>query len=263
MCWELGVNSSADPCPLATKPLPVLLLLCFPRMPAGLGGSRTAGSSALTFPIIRKRCFLASCKVCSGIAGGNDSGGALAAPSAPRGIPCLGQECHADPWPCSSLDPSFGKENLSSDVEPDLFSQHDPAACRNLLQWQTGTGHQETLLQMEKQLGSMSLCLVLDVNAEVSQQDWCQKEQSEPRKGCDSWEPLAWFPEQAPCVLKDRGVWKSLTTNISPGHNISCIFPTPLCCGVPEVDHAAITGDNVLFPLSPSQIFPGKRGTWC
>ncbi|XP_053835331.1 ras-related and estrogen-regulated growth inhibitor-like isoform X1 [Vidua macroura] len=94
---------------------------------------------------------------------------------------------------------------------------------------------------MEKQLGSVSLCLVLDVNAEVSQQDWCQKEQSEPRKGCDSWEPLAWFPEQTPCVLEDWQAWKSLTTNISPGHNISCTFPTRLCCGAPEVDHAVIT----------------------
>lgn len=31
-------------------------------------------------------------------------------------------------------------------MEPDLFSQHDPAACRNPLQRQTGTGHQEAVL---------------------------------------------------------------------------------------------------------------------
>lgn len=35
---------------------------------------------------------------------------------------------------------------MSSDVEPDLFSQRDPAACRNPLQQQAGTGHQETVL---------------------------------------------------------------------------------------------------------------------
>ncbi|XP_058704941.1 uncharacterized protein LOC131584140 isoform X1 [Poecile atricapillus] len=197
MCWELGVNSSADPCPLATKPLPVLLLLCFPRMPAELRGSRTTGSAALTFPIIRKRCFLASCKVCSGIAVGNDSGGAVAALSAPHGIPCFGQEHQADPW--ISLDPSFGREPLSSDVEPDLFSQHDPAACRNPLQHQTGTGHQETL----KWRSNWDLCpcaLSWMQMQRFHSRIGVRRNRAESRKGCDSWEPLAWFPEQTPCL---------------------------------------------------------------
>lgn len=101
MCRELGVNSSADPCPLATKPLPVPLLPCFPRMPAGLHGSRTTGSAALTFPIRRKRCFLASCEVCSGRAVGNDSGGAAAALPAPRGIPVLGRSTERIPGPAA------------------------------------------------------------------------------------------------------------------------------------------------------------------
>ncbi|XP_058704951.1 uncharacterized protein LOC131584140 isoform X2 [Poecile atricapillus] len=168
MCWELGVNSSADPCPLATKPLPVLLLLCFPRMPAELRGSRTTGSAALTFPIIRKRCFLASCK-----------------------------EHQADPW--ISLDPSFGREPLSSDVEPDLFSQHDPAACRNPLQHQTGTGHQETL----KWRSNWDLCpcaLSWMQMQRFHSRIGVRRNRAESRKGCDSWEPLAWFPEQTPCL---------------------------------------------------------------
>ncbi|XP_053800516.1 GTP-binding protein Rhes-like isoform X2 [Vidua chalybeata] len=157
------------------------------------------------------------------------------------------------PFPVFFIPHSFGKESLSSDVEPDLFSQRDPAACRNPLQLFAQDIRKPlgwislALEQMEKQLGTVSLCLVLDVNAEVSQQDWCQKEQSEPRKGCDSWEPLAWFPEQTPCVLEDWQAWKSLTTNISPGHNISCTFPTRLCCGALEVDHAEITALTVRF----------------
>ncbi|XP_058704960.1 uncharacterized protein LOC131584140 isoform X3 [Poecile atricapillus] len=129
MCWELGVNSSADPCPLATKPLPVLLLLCFPRMPAELRGSRTTGSAALTFPIIRKRCFLASCK-----------------------------EHQADPW--ISLDPSKWRSNW------DL--------CPCALSW----------MQMQRFHSRIGV----------------RRNRAESRKGCDSWEPLAWFPEQTPCL---------------------------------------------------------------
>lgn len=50
------------------------------------------------------------------------------------------------PFPVFFIPHSFGKESFSSDVEPDLFSQRDPAACRNPLQQQAGTGHQETVL---------------------------------------------------------------------------------------------------------------------
>ncbi|XP_032919748.1 ras-related and estrogen-regulated growth inhibitor-like isoform X1 [Catharus ustulatus] len=102
------------------------------------------------------------------------------------------------PFPVFFIPHSFGKESLSSDVEPDLFSQRDPAACRNPLQQQAGTGHQETV----KWRSNWDLCpcaSFLDVNAEVSQQDWSQKEQSESRK------PWCHLGSAFPAVLGSDG----------------------------------------------------------
>ncbi|XP_017588266.1 PREDICTED: uncharacterized protein LOC108446351 isoform X1 [Corvus brachyrhynchos] len=235
MCWELGVNSSADPCPLATKPLPVLLLPCFPRMPAGLHGSRTTGSAALTFPIRRKRCFLASCEVCSGRAVGSDSGGAAAALPAPHGIPVSGRSTERIPGPAAPWIPAHG-EAAGICV---------PVPC-------PGCGG----------------CRVFPAGLVSDRTEWikkCEGLKAGRTLGCARAviHGSLWLGSRSRlCVLKDRQVWNSLPTNISPGHSISCTFPTWLRHGALEADYPAISADKVLFPLSSSQIFPGKCGAW-